>query len=248
MALRLAGERFLTIQGADSQGWVREVTVQDSLPGLKVNQKGTGRVFDFQDGGVSKMYLPDGGNVTLSSGLVFTGGNITGGSGFQIATSAGDLILNPAGVVGLNAKALYDIGAAGNQITATAIKLAASGSIAAVNATNPGVQNVGGNGVSGDILDNQSFTVTMNNSTAVVVVMDSAGVGAVFVCTFASATIVELADPSGLWSVTDADTNPGWAIFKGASSHTFTIKNYMNATRQIYVNVLGAVASATAPA
>ena len=39
MALRLAGERALVIQGADNQGWVREVTVQDSLPGLKVNQK-----------------------------------------------------------------------------------------------------------------------------------------------------------------------------------------------------------------
>lgn len=71
MALRLAGEPFLAIQGADSQGWVREITAQDALPGLKINQQGTGRVFDFQDGGVSKMYLPDGGNVTIAGSLVF---------------------------------------------------------------------------------------------------------------------------------------------------------------------------------
>jgi len=71
MALRLAGEPFLAIQGADNQGWVREVTAQDALPGLKIDQQGTGRVFDFQDGGVSKLYLPDGGNVTVAGSLVF---------------------------------------------------------------------------------------------------------------------------------------------------------------------------------
>ncbi|MBI4200193.1 MAG: hypothetical protein HY535_06950 [Chloroflexi bacterium] len=69
MALRLAGEPFLALRGADAQGWLREIAVLDSLPGLKINQQGTGRVFDFQDGGSSKMYLPDGGNVTLASAL-----------------------------------------------------------------------------------------------------------------------------------------------------------------------------------
>ncbi len=71
MALRLAGERTLAIQGTDNQGWVREVAIQDSLPGLKINQNGAGRVFDFQDGGASKMYLPDGGNVMVVGSLVF---------------------------------------------------------------------------------------------------------------------------------------------------------------------------------
>lgn len=71
MALRLAGTPFLAIQGTDNQGWVREVTSLDTLPGLKVNQQGTGRVFDFQDGGISKLYLPDGGDVSLVGNLVF---------------------------------------------------------------------------------------------------------------------------------------------------------------------------------
>ena len=176
MALRLAGERVLAIQGADNQGWVRETTAQDALSGLKVNQNGTGRVFDFQDGGVSKMYLPDGGNVSLVGSLVFdlandvtivpanpaaprtltipdpgsndtfaflaaaqtlTGktltsptiqgtvgagsgltmpaftaaGNITGGSGFQVATSAGNLVLNPAGQLEFSNKEMRGVGA-----------------------------------------------------------------------------------------------------------------------------------------
>lgn len=162
MALRFAGGPALVIQGADGQGWVRQITAQDALPGLKINQQGTGRVFDFQDGGVSKLYLPDGGNVTMVGSMVFdlandvtitpanpaaprtlnipdpgnndtfvflaaiqtltnktltsptlqgtvgpgTGltmpaftasGNITGDSGFKILTSAGNLILDPAG-------------------------------------------------------------------------------------------------------------------------------------------------------
>lgn len=174
MALRLAGERSLAIQGVDNQGWIREITVQDALSGLKVNQKGTGRVFDFQNGGVSKIYLPDGGNVSLVGSLVFdlandvtitpanpvaprtltipdpgandtfvflaaaqtltgktltsptiqgtvgagtgltmpaftAGGNITGGSGMQVATSAGNLVLNPAGQVDTNGKDIINV-------------------------------------------------------------------------------------------------------------------------------------------
>ncbi len=71
MPLRLAGESYIPIQGADGQGWVREIAALDSKPGLKVDQQGTGRVFDFQDGGVSKLYLPDGGNVSVVGSLVF---------------------------------------------------------------------------------------------------------------------------------------------------------------------------------
>ncbi|MBI2171759.1 MAG: hypothetical protein HYU30_07040 [Chloroflexi bacterium] len=162
MALRLAGETFLPIQGTDGQGWVREIAAKDNIPGLKIDQQGTGRVFDFQDGGASKLYLPDGGSVSLVGSLVFdlandvtltpaspfapraltipdpggddsfvflaatqtltgktltapviqgsvgagsgltmpaftAGGNITGGSGFKLLTSAGNLLLDPAG-------------------------------------------------------------------------------------------------------------------------------------------------------
>ena len=71
MPLRLAGQAYLTIQGIDTQGWLREITAQDGTPGLKIDQQGAGRVFDFQDGGVSKLYLPDAGDVTMVGSLVF---------------------------------------------------------------------------------------------------------------------------------------------------------------------------------
>ncbi|MBI4338596.1 MAG: hypothetical protein HY680_01440 [Chloroflexi bacterium] len=71
MPLRLTGEPFIPIQGADGQGWVREVTAADGTPGLKVNQQGAGRVFDFQDGGASKLFLPDGGSVSIVGSLLF---------------------------------------------------------------------------------------------------------------------------------------------------------------------------------
>lgn len=71
MALLLAGESVQSIQGADAQGWLREITALDALPGLKIDQQGAGRIFDFQDGGSSKIYLPDGGDVTLVGSLVF---------------------------------------------------------------------------------------------------------------------------------------------------------------------------------
>ena len=67
MALRFAGEPFTTIQGVDNQGWVREVVAQDALAGLKIDQKGTGRIFDFQDGGVSRLFMADGGSMLLGN-------------------------------------------------------------------------------------------------------------------------------------------------------------------------------------
>ncbi len=69
MALRLAGEEFSVLQGLDALGWLREVRGNDALPGLKVDQQGTGRLFDFQDGGVSFLYAPDGAGPTLTRQL-----------------------------------------------------------------------------------------------------------------------------------------------------------------------------------
>jgi len=72
MALRLAGEEASVLQGLDGLGWLREVRAGDMKPALKVNQQGTGRVLDFQDGGVSVLYMDDGGNLKLSRILDFT--------------------------------------------------------------------------------------------------------------------------------------------------------------------------------
>ncbi len=146
----------------------------------------------------------------------------------------------------MNNQELQDIGAAGNEITATTIKLAASGTIAAQNATNAGVQNVGGQSFV-SVNDNESFNIVFGTTLGLILVQDGDGAGAVFFVEFLTGTIVKLADPSNRWDVTDIDGNPGWAIFKGATTTTVTIKNYMNATKALRVNIFGPVVSATAP-
>lgn len=99
MALRLAGEEFSVVQGLDGLGNVRTVDVSDGSPGLKVNQGGSGRVFDFQDGGISVLYMDDGGALSLDRDLSFIGTH-------SILTDTGDLVLNPAGNVGIGGSAL----------------------------------------------------------------------------------------------------------------------------------------------
>ncbi len=65
MALRLAGEEFSIVQGLDYDGWLRDIKANDSSPGLKVNQQGTGRIFDFQDGGTSILYALDNSHIVF---------------------------------------------------------------------------------------------------------------------------------------------------------------------------------------
>lgn len=69
MALRLAGGEFSVLQGVDALGWLRDTRGNDALPGLKVDQRGTGRLFDFQDGGASFLYALDGSGPTLTRQL-----------------------------------------------------------------------------------------------------------------------------------------------------------------------------------
>ncbi|MBU2249684.1 MAG: hypothetical protein KKD77_23250 [Gammaproteobacteria bacterium] len=109
---------------------------------------------------------------------------------------------------------------------------------------NYGIHHAGGD-VRVTVADNESFT--FNTSGSIFCVQNSSGKGAVFFAETLSATIVKLADPSSAYEVTDTDTG-GIAVFKGAASATITVKNYTNAIAYIYVNVLGIVWSATAPA
>ncbi len=132
--------------------------------------------------------------------------------------------------------------------TGNIVTTAAAARLEVQNPTNSGVHSMGGNAASPSILDNQTFTVTMDNAAAVICIQDSDGKAAVFVCTYASSTVTALADPSSMWNLTDVDTAGKWAIFKGAASHTFTIKNYTNATKTLRLNIVGLVTSATAPA
>jgi hypothetical protein len=114
--------------------------------------------------------------------------------------------------------------------------------------TNPGVFSVGGNWDDYvQLADNQSFTFTMSPPCLFVVALVDNGNGAAFLATFASATIVKLADPSNIFEVTDTDTGK-IAVFKGANSAVVTVKNYANAAYYFSVNSLGVIALATAPA
>ena len=65
MALRLAGEEYSVIQGLDYDGWLRDIQANDGNPGLKVNQKSTGRIFAFQDGGTSIFHALDNGDIVF---------------------------------------------------------------------------------------------------------------------------------------------------------------------------------------
>ena len=80
MALRLAGEQLGALRGVDSAGWLREVTTSDALAGLRVDQLGTGRIVDFQDGGASKLHVLDGGRVVVADSVEIGGAPATLGA------------------------------------------------------------------------------------------------------------------------------------------------------------------------
>ena len=61
MALRLAGEEYSVVQGLDPQGFVREVTANDALPGLIIDQKGSGRLGEVRQSGATKVYVSNTG-------------------------------------------------------------------------------------------------------------------------------------------------------------------------------------------
>ena len=68
MALRLAGEEFNVIQGLDQQGWPRLVQAADADPGMRVNQKGSGRILELQQNGALKGYIGNDGTWVIAAG------------------------------------------------------------------------------------------------------------------------------------------------------------------------------------
>ena len=69
MALRLMGEEYAGIQGVDSLGWLREITVSSSDPGVKIDQQGTGPILELRDNGSIVASVKDGGGVELTQSL-----------------------------------------------------------------------------------------------------------------------------------------------------------------------------------
>lgn len=100
MPLKLAGEDNAAVQGMDGQGWLREIAANDSLPALKVNQAGAGRLLDVQDGGASVLHGLDGGRIVAADSVeagtnpaaagAFRGPN-TGQLNFRNAANTSDI-------------------------------------------------------------------------------------------------------------------------------------------------------------
>ena len=108
MALRLAGEEYSVVQGLDSQGWLRTVTVNDALAGVTVDQQGTGRLAEFRQNGTAKAYLANDGGLVFAvgnaiqhdvdnSGLNIRGGSTTAASSW-IALTGKDGAPAPGGI------------------------------------------------------------------------------------------------------------------------------------------------------
>ena len=95
----------------------------------------------------------------------------------------------------------------------------------------------------------QAITVTMNGGSTgyLVIITDDSGNSGTFFLSYISATVVEIADPSSIFEITD--TGSTYAVYKSATSNDFTIKNKYGSTKSIRVCVIGGtVASVSNPA
>lgn len=131
-----------------------------------------------------------------------------------------------------------------NSVTTSAAGLV----FAAKDSTNSGISYIGDNDSRYITLtDNQHIDVALGGVCSLVQVSDrGGGTGALFLIRSESSTITAISDPDSAWALTDTD-NSKWAIYKGASSSSFIIKNYWNTTMTLYIHVIGTVASSTAP-
>ena len=212
--------------------------------------------YDSSTNGLDASYPASGSSLTRLDRVIQEGplgtpasGTLTNCTGYPgLAITAGKTITATENTsldeaVAMSSKAPK----ASPSFTGNVLGVTASAHMGVQNPTNTGVIHVGGiDGVS--LTDNQTFTITLASQGAVVILNDlGVGKAGVFFITYSSATIVELADPSVFFEVTDSDLNPGWAIYKSANSMVVTIKNYTNATRSINVIVLGVIESANTP-
>ena len=151
-------------------------------------------------------------------------------------------------------RAITNNGNVGIGPTSPGAKLDVNGSIivsstgkdmAVVNQTVPGITHVGSDAVAVVLADNQSMTFTISFGS-VLELADSNGRSAVFFASYDSATIVEIADPSGYYEVTNVDA-AHWALWKTATSNVINLKNYINTTKGMNINSLGVITAATNP-
>ena len=100
MTLRLAGEECSVVHGLDSKGYVRETEANDSDPGLKVRQDGSGPLVELWDGSTKVLYMNDGRPLFLLDGRPLAIGTtfVTGaGANLVLANSQAISWVNGAG-------------------------------------------------------------------------------------------------------------------------------------------------------
>jgi hypothetical protein len=82
--------------------------------------------------------------------------------------------------------------------------------------------------------DDEVKTISAGNVTFIMVSDNNTGGGALFFASYASGTVVKIADPSNFGAVTDLD---GFVcVYKSASSATINVKNRLGSTKSITVS------------
>jgi hypothetical protein len=82
--------------------------------------------------------------------------------------------------------------------------------------------------------DDEVKTISAGNVTFIMVADNNTGGGALFFASYASSTVVEIADPSNFGAVTDLD---GFVcVYKNANSATINVKNRLGSTKSITVS------------
>jgi len=86
------------------------------------------------------------------------------------------------------------------------------------------------------LADGGTVTVTIGNGGLIMVSETNSGKSGLFYCDYSNNVVVEVADPSSYFETTDSGAN--WAIFKGSSTASVTVKNRTSATKSISVQVI----------
>jgi hypothetical protein len=84
--------------------------------------------------------------------------------------------------------------------------------------------------------DDATVSPTLGNSALIFVAENNTGTGALFFASFSSATVVKLADPSGIFDV--ADTDGKVCVFKNALTPTYTVKNRRGSTLSFTISCI----------
>jgi len=86
------------------------------------------------------------------------------------------------------------------------------------------------------IADDATVSPVLNNSSLIFVAENNTGTGAVFFAGYSSATVVKLADPSGIFDVADTDTKI--CVFKTGVTGTYTVKNRRGSTLSFTISCI----------